>query len=52
MLSRSWADLKIGVLDPADWGTSDSWRKPDPGATKQMVNTVGSLTNMYEIIMS
>ncbi|KAG8161020.1 hypothetical protein KVR01_009284 [Diaporthe batatas] len=35
-LTGSWADLKIGVLDPADWGTSDSWTKPDPGATKQM----------------
>lgn len=47
VLSRSWADLKVGVLDPADWGTSDSWTKPDPGATKQIVNTVGSLINMY-----
>jgi len=36
-LTATWADLKIGVLSPADWGTSDSWTKPDPGATKQMV---------------
>lgn len=36
-LTDTWAGLKIGVLDPADWGTSDSWTKPHPGATKQMV---------------
>ncbi|KAH8761174.1 amidase family protein [Diaporthe sp. PMI_573] len=35
-LTATWADLKIGVLSPADWGTSDLWTKPDPGATKQM----------------
>ena len=52
VFSASWADLKVGVLDPADWGTSDSWTKPDPGATKQIVDTVGSLINMYELIIS
>lgn len=36
-LTATWADLKIGVLNLADWGTSDSGTEPNPGATKQMV---------------
>ncbi|KAK3186367.1 hypothetical protein K4F52_004905 [Lecanicillium sp. MT-2017a] len=36
VLTDSWADLKVGVLDPEKWGVSDSWTKPDAGATKQM----------------
>ncbi len=37
VLTNTWADLKVGVLDPNKWGVSDSWTKPDAGATKQMV---------------
>ncbi|KAM0335643.1 hypothetical protein ACHAQA_000692 [Verticillium albo-atrum] len=36
VLTTTWADLNVGVLDPAEWGTTDSWTKPDPGATRQM----------------
>ncbi|KAK0507196.1 hypothetical protein JMJ35_010234 [Cladonia borealis] len=35
-LSGSWAELEVGVLDPVDWDTSESWTEPDPGVTKQM----------------
>lgn len=35
-LTDTWAHLKIDVLIPADWGTSGSGTKPDPGTTKQM----------------
>ena len=49
VLPGSWADLKVGVLDPADWCTSNSWTTPDPGATKQIV---GTLINMYKLIIS
>ena len=51
-LSGSWAELKVGVLDPVDWDTSGSWTEPDPGVTKQMVNAAGSLIDMHELIMS
>ena len=51
-LSGSWAELKVGVLDPVDWDTSDLWTEPDSGVTKQMVNAVGSLIDMHELMMS
>ena len=51
-LSGSWAELKVGVLDPVDWDTLDQWTEPDPGVTKQMVDAVGSLPDMHELIMS
>lgn len=38
VLTDTWADLKVGVLDPEKWGVSDSWTKPAPGAAKQMVH--------------
>ena len=52
VLSNTWADLKVGVLDPAEWGTSDSWTKPDPGATKQMVRYPGFLFGDNQLIMA
>ena len=51
-LSGSWADLKVGVLDPVDWDPSELWTEPDPGVTEQMVNAAGSLLVMHELIMS
>ena len=52
VLSSSWADLKVGVLDPAGWNTSDSWTEPDPDVRKQIVNAVDFLLDMHELIMS
>ena len=43
VLSSSWVDLKVGVLDPADWGAFEARTKPDPHATKQMVRPSGLL---------
>ncbi|ATY58913.1 amidase family [Cordyceps militaris] len=49
VLTNTWADLKVGVLDPAKWGSSDSWTKPDAGATKQMSEAFDSA---YALIQS
>ena len=36
-ITDTWADLKVGVLNPAEWDYPDFIIKPDEGATKQMV---------------
>lgn len=36
-ITNTWADLRVGVLDPAEWNYPDFVVKPYEGATKQMV---------------
>ncbi len=52
LLSNTWVDLKVGVLDPAEWGTPDWWTKPDPGATKQIVKHPGFFFRDNQLIMA
>lgn len=37
-MTSDWSDIKVGILDPEKWRTSDSL-KPVPEATKQMVRS-------------
>ena len=40
------------MLDPAGWGTSDSWTKPDPGATKHIVEHTALYLEVSKLIMA
>lgn len=37
VMTDTWADLKVGVLDPTVWKLPASDIKPNQGATEQMV---------------
>lgn len=36
-MKGSWADIRVGVLDPAEWNYPDFVTKPYEGTTEQMV---------------
>ena len=44
VLSDSWKDLRVGAVDSNAWELSPSLTKPDPGATKQMVQNYSPRT--------
>jgi hypothetical protein len=46
-LVDSWADIKVGTLDPANWKLPEAVIKPDAGATAQMVNPHISFFYLY-----
>ena len=37
-MTDTWAELRVGVLDPVEWNYPDFVVKPDEGATKQTVS--------------
>lgn len=37
-MTSDWSDIKVGTLDPEKWRMSDSFVKPVPEATAQMVS--------------
>jgi amidase len=40
VMTDSWADIRVGVLDPTKWKFPDEAVKPHEGATKQMVRLI------------
>lgn len=39
LMVNDWSNIEVATLDPEEWTFPDVARKPDAGATKQMVSS-------------